>query len=334
MRRCAAWPQQVAGTLRRIAFDVLALSAREEDLAGRIPANLRDVRAPGLTRDQARILRALRSLREGLRTLLGSSPMLSMGLLRRLDAAAGRVESSRSFLESGWGLDAAREARAGLGAMNALVINLLTSAESGGGGGAGSSPLLSERLRRLAGKQAGLNGLAEALRRGMNGRDASDMEQRAAMRRLQADQRSLAEETREAEIESRLDPEEARRMLGDLGDLSEQMESVARDLGQGVLDERTLRRQERILGRLLDAHNSVRRRDFSMLRRSRSADGAASDQIADPIPSASDRDAAAARVRRRSLDRVPLEYRDLVRRYYRSLEELAVPPANPGEAPR
>ena len=119
--------------------------------------------------------------------------------------------------------------------------------------------------------------------------------------------------------------------MGDLGALAEDMESVAGDLDTGLADEQVLARQDRILGRMLDARNSVRRRDFSSRRESRSSDRiyavreapGAGTGVGEPDPNL---------LRYEPLERAPLAYRDLVRRYYAALDSLrrALPEADQG----
>ena len=317
----AAMEQHVVEGLRGLAFDVIALSRRQEEIAARIPGDLSGLRATGLTRGQGRVLRATRSLRERVREVLGMSPMISGRLIADLDRVTELQDASLRNLEAGWGSQARESARDGLGAMNRFVINLLTSAQSVSQGGSGGmpSPAFSQRLQQMAREQAGLNGLSDMLNRQRRANGLSE-ETRAGMERLRGDQQRLARGMAElAEREGREAADE-RRLLGDLEDLAAEMESVVRDLGEGVLDDDVLRRQERILSRMLDAHNSVRERDFSTRRESRGAVGSYAPQRGEtgPPPDAGDTDAF--ELRRRRIEQLPLEYRDLVRRYFRALE--------------
>ncbi len=322
----AAMQQHVSETLRRVAFDVLSLSARQEEIVSRIPNNLRNVRAPELARSEARLLRAMNELGDRLREVMTRSPMVVGSLLSRLRAASGQIDVTRDNLIAGWGAEARGSGRRGLGAMNTLVINLLTNAESSSGdmGGSGGAPSFSEELRRMAKEQAGLNGLAEMMRRARSGGQGLSQEQRSRMDRLSGDQQQLADQTRELAERRRDDPEQARRLLGSLDDIAAQMEQVVRDLGSGALDDETLRRQEKILGRLLDAHNSVRQRDFSTRRESRSAGGVLAPQSGETAAPGDGPSPLLTRQRR--IEKVPLEYRDLVRRYYRTLDGIAGSP--------
>lgn len=319
--------QHVADALRGLAFDLLDLSRRQEDLAGAIPSDLRDVRAPRLARDQMSVLRGTAALRDRLADVLEKSSTLNFQLLKNLDDITAKQDEALGHLEQGWGGPAANAARGGLTAINSLVVSLLTAAQMSGGGGGGSCPMpsLSQQLDQMAREQAGLNGLTQRLQGSMG--QGLSQEQRAQMQRLQADQQGLAGRMGEAAREREQSPDRD-RLLGDLDQLARDMERVADDLGAGRVDEETLRRQERILGRLLDARNSVRRRDYSKRRESEAADGLFRVQRGEtPSPDAGEDDPF--RLRRDQVDHVPGDYRDLVRRYFRALDEL-----NGGDAAR
>ncbi len=317
-----AMEQHAKLSLRRLAADLLALSAREEEIAGKVPSDLRGVAAGDLTRGQNRILKATLAVQERLQALGTQSPAVSMRLLRDLSKLVDHLDAAVRALEIGIGALAGRQARECLGDLNRMVIGLLTAAQqsSSGGGSGMPMPAASEQLQQMAREQAGLNGLADQLWRQLRQRGLSE-ETRAGMRRLQSEQGGLA--GRLAELDRQADAKaDGERILGDLRELAREMEQVAEELGTGRLDEEVLVRQERILGRLLDAHNSVRKRDFAQRRASRSA--------LEPFAPQSGESAAADgagrddpyRRRSESVEKAPPDYRELVRRYFRALEAL------------
>ena len=326
-----AMEEFVGDALRRLAADLLDLSRRQEVLVGAIPSDLRDVRAQILARDQKRLLRGVVGIRDRLEEVLGKSPTLSFQLLQGLDRIVENLDVSLWHLGESWAAPAATSARDGLGAMNHMVMNLLTSAQSQGGGGGGSCPMpsLGQQLEQMAREQAGLNGLADQLNRQLQEQGPSQ-EARSRMQRLQSDQQGMAGRLGEAAEESRESPD-AERLLGDLEELARDMERVSDSLASGTLDEETLRRQERILGRLLDARNSVRRRDYDKRRESRTAGDVLRAQLGD---TPEDDDAGLLERRRRQreqVEHVPPDYRDLVRRYFRSVTKDE---GRPGEVRR
>jgi hypothetical protein len=317
-----AMDQFVADALRTLAFDLLSVSKRQELVTGSIPSDLRDVRAPHLAREQKFVLRGTIALRDQLADVLAKSSQLNFKLLQSLDRVTDQQGESLRYLESGWGTQASQASRRGLGAINSLVVSLLTSAQMSGGGGGGScsSPSLSQQLEQMAKEQAGLNGMTEMMRQQM-GEGGMSQEMRAQMKRLQGDQQGLAGEMSSAAEQEQSSPD-ADRLLGDLGELARDMERVADDLGAGTVNEETLRRQERILSRMLDARNSVRRRDFSRRRESEDADRLYQTQQGDDLEAHAEGERDPFQVRRDQVENIPDAYRDLVRRYFKALENL------------
>jgi rRNA processing protein Krr1/Pno1 len=57
------------------------------------------------------------------------------------------------------------------------------------------------------------------------------------------------------------------KILGDLNNIASEMREVQTDLAQGNVQPETLRKQERILSRLLDSQRSMTERDYEKQRR-------------------------------------------------------------------
>jgi len=321
-------------TMRRLAHDLLEISRRQETLAGKVPANLRDVRAPELPREEQRLLRAMVALREGLEEALGASGQLPFRLLDSLDGAADTMQRTVDQLEAGYGRQASDTSRSALADINRLVIQLLTSSQMQGQGGSCNMPMpsLGQQLEQMAREQAGLNGITEEMKRQLAQQQREGQEARSGLQRLQREQQGLADQMRGAAELEREQPQ-GERLLGDLDQLARDMERIADDLGRGQVDEAVLRRQERILSRMLDAHNSVRRRDYARRRESRTGEELFARQTGETDVGESEQPDSPWRLRQEQIEKVPPEYRDLVRRYFqalRTLEDAGRVPAAPG----
>ncbi len=333
-----AMKMEQVSSLRGLAADMLALSTRQEEISALIPPDLRDLRTLELTRAQHRVQKAAVGVRDNLALLMEEAPNRIIKLLKKVDAIVEMMGRSLRAMEENRSQIARKNARQSLAASNNLVISLLTEAQMTGGGGSGGSPMpsMGEQLKKMAQQQSGLNGATDELRRMLADRGMSQ-EMRSQMKRLGQEQAGLAGKMGElAEEERQGERPEGERVLGDLGQLGRDMESISRELEDGLVSEETLIRQERILSRMLDARNSVRRRDYTTRRESRTAnrlfdpqegrDGGTEDSTEQPF-----------RLRYQPLEKAPLEYRDLVRRYFtaldslRALDESLLPDAVPGE---
>ncbi len=321
----AAMQQHNLSSLRQLAADLLALSTRQEEIAARIPQRMRDVRTQDLTRGQHRLQKAAVGVRQRLSLLMDEAPMRVMKLLGKLDNLIENMGEAVQAMEDNRGGEAQRLALSSLAEANRLVIGLLTEAQmqspSSGGGASGQQQSLAQKLQQMAGEQAKLNGMTEQLRQMLANRGLSQ-ETRAQMKRLGEAQGDLGGRMSQLDSEERPEGADGERLLGDLGELGRQMETLSRQIDDGLVSEETLIRQERILSRMLDARNSVRRRDYTTRRESRTArrlyePGAGQDDAG----SGSD-EASEFRRRYQALEKAPLEYRDLVRRYFSTLDSL------------
>ncbi len=318
-----AMKMEQVGSLRGLAADMLALSARQEEIAQLIPAQLRDLRSLDLTRSQHRLQKAAVGVRAGLGELMAEAPNRIMKLLVQLDGLIETMGEGVQAMEDNRAPVARRHTRESLALTNRLVIGLLTEAQmqgSGSGGGGSSQPQsMSEQLQQMAQDQAGLNGVTEELRRMLADRGISQ-QARSQMKRLGAEQAEMAAKMGELAEEER-GKAEGERLLGDLAEMGRDMESIGREIDDGLVSEETLIRQERILSRMLDARNSVRRRDFTSRRESQAAGRLYADQEGVPQRDQADSNSP-FRLKYQPLEQAPMEYRDLVRRYFAALDSL------------
>jgi hypothetical protein len=321
----AAMKMGQVSSLRGLAADLLALSARQEELGARIPVQLQDVRNLELTRQQHRLQKAAVGTRDRLAELMEEAPNRILKLLEKLDALVEEMGGGIRALDEGRAAAAREHASRSLAAANRIVIGLLTEAQmsgSGGGSGSGGQPQsASEQLQEMARQQAEMNGATEELRRMLADRGISQ-QARSQMQRLGQQQAELGQElSRLAEQERQRPAGDGQRLLGDMQELGRQMERVGGDLGAGQVDQEVLQRQDRILGRLLDARNSVRERDYSSRRESRAATRTFLPQDGEVGRGEGDRESN-SRQRYQRLENAPLEYRELVRRYFAAIDSL------------
>ena len=113
-----------------------------------------------------------------------------------------------------------------------------------------------------------------------------------------------------------------REILGRLDDTVEEMEGTLAEMEKTGASQQTIDRQKRILSRLLDAQRSLRRRDYTRERRSRTGE-----EYVRQAPGALPEDLTrATRELREDLLRAmqrdyPPEYRELIRAYFEGLSQ-------------
>jgi hypothetical protein len=115
---------------------------------------------------------------------------------------------------------------------------------------------------------------------------------------------------------------ELSRMLGDLNRVAQEMREVQTDLAQGNVNPETLRKQDRILSRLLDSQRSTRERDYEKKRRAESGKEAARRS-----PGALDARGQGERGRlqqdllKAMEEGYAPDYQEMIRRYFEALEQ-------------
>ena len=136
------------------------------------------------------------------------------------------------------------------------------------------------------------------------------------MSQLLGEQQAIQQQMEEVERQAK----ETREMLGRLDKMQEEMREVVEDMTSEQLTDETLRVQEKIVSRMLDAQRSLHKRDYNEQRESRTADEIFS-KGGSTTPE-SDR----MKQLRRDIDRAlrqgtPEEYEELVREYFRAISE-------------
>jgi len=140
--------------------------------------------------------------------------------------------------------------------------------------------------------------------------------QQAAMQRLAAEQRAVQQA-----LENLLREQGNQAgMAGRVGDLAREMEKTIREIQQQQVSPQTLQRQERILSRLLDAQQSLQKRDWS---RKRQAQSGRDVRRQSPVEAQAGTDAWKQEIRDRLLhlnqEGYTRDYEALIRAYYQSL---------------
>jgi hypothetical protein len=116
------------------------------------------------------------------------------------------------------------------------------------------------------------------------------------------------------------------RMLGDLSSIAQEMREVQTDLAQGSVNPETLRKEDRIVSRLLDSQRSMTERDHEKNRKSQTGVN-----VARTGPGQLDLSTQEGKDRlRRDLlkaleEGYARDYQDLIRQYFESLEQQEKP---------
>ncbi|MEO8168622.1 MAG: hypothetical protein ABI623_10260, partial [bacterium] len=172
-----------------------------------------------------------------------------------------------------------------------------------------------QRLGQMSGQQQGIN-------QGTQNMGGMSAQQQAEMGRLAAEQ-GMVRKSMEQLAKEAAQSGEMSKMLGDLNKIAQEMREVQTDLAQGNVNPETLKKQERILSRMLDSQRSARERDFEKKRKAESGTN-----VARKSPGEIDLNSQEGRNKMRQDLQKAIEegyakdYQDLIRKYYEALEKM------------
>jgi hypothetical protein len=309
--------KQVINAMRKAARDLLELSDRQETLKDQTK-NLdpSSQRFRDLQQQQMDLMNDL----SGVTNRISGLSQKTFGVTPEMGKSLG--DAMRSMAQSMQSLDQRNGSMAGtsegdaMGSLNAGASQLQSMAnamaQQSGSGGSGMMGLF-PRLQRMGGQQQSINEGTKNLG-GMAGKDPAELGRLAAEQGMV--RKSLEQLAKEAAQSGEL-----KKLLGDLNRAAQEMREVQTDLAGGSVSGETLRRQDRILSRLLDAQRSAQERDFDKERKA-----AAGKDVPRVSPNAIDLTTQDGRNRlRRDLERALEEgyardYQELIKRYFEALE--------------
>ena len=310
--------RQILNAMRRSMRDLLDLSRREEALKNEsegLEPNSRRFRDN--EEAQMDVMRDLGMVAEQLAALsqktFGVTPEMGKSIG---DALRNMNDAMRSLSQRNRAAASQQQTDA-MGSLNEAaqrVGDSMNAMQQGGGQGMGMAGLM-QRLQRLSSQQGGINNASRNL-------GAMTPAQAAEMSRLAGEQgmvrKSLEQLAREAAAAGDL-----KKLMGDLNQAAREMMEVQTDLTTGNFNPETVRKEDRILSRLLDAQRSTRERDYEKKRTS-----SAGNDILRESPPSIDLTTIEGRNRlRRDMQKAlregyAREYEDLIKRYFEILEQF------------
>ncbi len=268
--------------MQKAVSDLLNLSKNQEYLKQMSQsADYNSQQIPNLSRDQADIQEALMNVANSLMELSDKSLAVTPEMAKEIGDALREMQKAQQNYENRNPMQASKEQSAAMSSMNnaAMQMQNMLSAMQGGGscpnpGGAGSGQQgsggasFSQRMQQLAAQQQMINQSMQQMMQ--QGQGSMSMEQRAEIGRLTDKQGKASKSLDELSKEQKEFGGEERKTLGDLEKIKKEMQEVLNDMQSGNIDDETLKKQDRILSRLLDATKSIHDRDYEKKRESAS----------------------------------------------------------------
>lgn len=302
--------EQIQRAFQRTSTEALSLARRQGELEER----MRGADGEGssdLRGDEAALLEGLRNLSSSLSGPASQAPEAGRRVQQAMEQAMESVRRTLDAMEGRGGTPSPTAASTeAVEALNRLARSAArASGQPGGQGGSGSSPGLQQQLQETARQQGGLVEQAAGLQPLQLGQPSLE----SRLGEMAGEQESVADE-----LESLARQPGSGEALGDLGTMAEEARELAERLEGGRLDPETVRRQERLFHRLLDAGRSLEKDELSRVRRSRAAEATAPAEV-EPLTSADRGGARFSLPGAEVLQALPPAQRALIVRYFERL---------------
>ena len=255
--------QQTMSGLQKAMQDLLQVSQQQEALKNQsrsLDPNSQQFR--DVARQQQNLQGDLSNIANSLGELSQKSFAVTPEMGKQIGKAMAQMQQAMEMIEqrSANATSALQaEAMASLNKAATLVQGAMQSLQQQGGQGGGS---LMQQLRSMAMQQQNINMQTQQLGQ----QQGLSQEQMQEMGRLARQQDAVRKSLEQLQREAQGTPERD-RVMGDLDKITEEMKEVVEKLQQNDANPSTLKQQERILSRLLQAQRSMRERDFEQKRR-------------------------------------------------------------------
>lgn len=311
----------VGEALRRTADDALALSRRQGELRERMRGADATTRSE-IRADEQALMQGVNNLAQNLAAASQGSSDVDRQIGTAMGQAMQAIQSTMDALEGQAGrspspLAGAEQAMNALNQVARLSMENAQRIAEQGGEGAGSDRDLQEQLEALAqqqGELAAQSGQMMPLQLGAESLQGQMQQMAQGQEAVAGELGNLASQ-----------PGANEQTLGDLEALAREAEALARELAGGRLEPETLRRQERLFQRLLDAGRTLEREEESDERRGRTA-GLVERGLVQPLDPG-DTGMRYALPGSAELQRLPPAQRQLVLEYFERLNRMENAPA-------
>jgi hypothetical protein len=303
--------QQTLTEMRKATNDILELSKREEGLkqeSGSAPGNSPQLRENA--EEQMHVMQDMRNVVRGLGELSKRSFAVTPEMGRSIGEAMGHMQSSMNSLEVRNGAGASQEQGMAMGSLNKSAMQIQGAMQNmmqAGGSGMGS---LLQQLQMMAGQQQSIN------------MQTQSMQQAADAARLAVEQEAVRKSLEQLNKEAQASADQ-KKILGDLDKIAGDMKEVVQNMEQNNINPETLRKQERILSRLLDASKSMNERDYEKKRKSQTGTEIARRGPNDLDPSTLEGKNKLMEDLLKSLEHgYSKDYQELIRKYFEELQKI------------
>jgi hypothetical protein len=312
---------EIAGKMKKAAEDLLYLSHRQENLLDTTRAN----RSTGdglrkMAPDQMQIAGASSRIADMISDLSKETIFVNISLMRLLGLALDDMGAASDHLDKRYPQGALQSQQSAMSDLNKAVYLLLQAQDNvmNSASGSGMQEMM-EQLKRMSDQQSDINQqtMMSCPKPGMG----ITLSQQQAMQQLAAQQEALREKLEEMNDQMGKQGD----MLGRLDQLGEEMKKVVDDLQRSRANTETIKRQEGILTRLLDAQKSVNRRDYSKKRQAETGEDVVRKSPLLPEDMNNGQSPLSEMIKKALEEQYPRQYDKLIKAYFKSFQSQEAP---------
>ncbi len=246
------------------------LSKKQEDLLNRSCNGASAEEMEEIAREQLEVAENLQKVQKEIADIAGQTMFLPPATSSLVRDALNESRKSMEELSNRSCHRASGHQRSSMAKMNqaaAMMMSSMNKMCNSSSCPSGSQSMM-EQMQSMCQGQQSLNSQSMPLLQGGGQQGGLTPQQMAQAQRLAAEQEALRKSLEQLSREMQGQNE----LLGRFDKTMEQMQQVSDDLSRGTYNERTMKNQERILSRMLDAQRSLEKREYSRKREGRTAE--------------------------------------------------------------
>lgn len=283
--------QEAIEKMEKYVSDLLELSKGQENVKNNTAkSDYNSTRLPQFAQEQAELFESLMSVAQSMASLSEKSFAVTPEMANEVSQAMKEMRQSVEMMADRNTNKAANSQSGAMAAMNRAASQMQSMVGAmkaqqnascdnpggeGGGSGSGMSPgmSMSQRMQEMAAQQQAINQAMQQMMQGGQGSGGqSSMEKQAEMGRLADKQGSAKKSLDELVKEQKEISGGDKQKIAELERIAKEMEEIMQDMKVRGVTPETMRKQEKILSRLLDATRSVHDRDYEKEREGKSAE--------------------------------------------------------------
>ena len=259
---------QTMADMMKIISDIVDLSKQQEELKKKTQNGSPSALMNKEMREQDNLRRNLDKTLNKLGELSQKTFAVSPEMAKSLGDAKREMNQALDNMQNRNNRQASNdqgEAMASLNQAANLMQDAMAQMMQQGGGGQGGMMSLMQQMAQMAGQQMQLNQQMQDMMKGNNGQ--MTQEQMSQMQRLRQEQESIKKSLNQMNKEAK-STGKSKSIPANLDKLSQEMQEVISDMRTGKFNDELVKKQDKILSKMLDATRSINERDYEKDRES------------------------------------------------------------------